>query len=560
MITIMSMTSNVRYLFLLAFTSGAVTLGMELSAARLLEPALGNNQIVWAALIGLILLYLAIGAWLGGKLADRFPRQRELDFVITLAALGVALVPALSQPVLRLAVTGLDLFAIELLAGAFVAIFALFSVPGILLGTVSPWVVRLALKDLNQSGQTAGRVYAISTAGSLIGAFAPVLWLIPAYGTRWTFFLLALALLILVCAGSIRHRHRWFPLGGLLLVIALALSGAPWTGARFGPGASIRAAWDDNSSGQILYEDESIYNYIAVRQWGSERHLKLNDGVGIHSVHHPESVLSLGIWDYFLLAPLFTENCESQIASCKAWTDLRNSPPATSHQPLATRDLLLLGLAAGTVSQLYTDIYGPLPITGVELDPQIIEVGQQYFDMNQPNLTAIAADARRWLMQQPENTRWDVVAIDAYRPPYIPFHLTTVEFFALVHAHLQPDGVVAINVGRTANNFALVDALAATLSQVFPSVFAIDEPGPQDDLSNTLLVATAKPITLDAVHRSGDNLPATLPLEFRRFVQETLPRTRLLTPSADGPILTDDHAPVERIVHQIIWEFLKGGG
>lgn len=545
MMKIAIMITNVRYLLLLAFTGGAVTLGMELSAARLLEPAFGNNQIVWATLIGLILFYLAVGAWLGGKLADRFPRQRELDIVVTLAALGVALAPALSTPVLRLAVTGLELFAIELLAGALVAVFALFSVPGVLLGTVSPWVVRLVLQELNQSGQTAGRVYAISTAGSLVGAFAPVLWLIPAYGTRWTFFLLALALLIVVCCGSIRQRWRWLPLGGLLLVITLALLSRP--------GASIRAAWDDSSTGQILYEDESMYNYIAVRRWGSERHLKLNDGIGIHSIHHPDSVLSLGIWDYFLLAPLFTESCASPTTTCERWTNLHHS----QHR---TPKLLLLGLAAGTVSELYTNIYGPLPITGIELDPQIIEVGRRYFGMDQPNLTAIAADGRRWLMQQPDGARWDVVAIDAYRPPYIPFHLTTVEFFALVRAHLQAEGVVVINVGRTASNFALVDALAATLSRVYPAVFAIDEPGPPDNLGNTLLVATAKPITLDAVHRAGDNLPATLPTEFRHFAQEAMVQTRIMTPPPGAPIFTDDHAPVERVVHQLIWDFFTGGG
>src|SRR5690606_27046523 len=131
-------------------------------------------------------------------------------------------------------------------------------------------------------------------------------------------------------------------------------------------------------------------------------------------------LLSQGIWDYFLLAPLF------------------NAPPS-----LATPDdsLLLIGLAAGTVSELYTHIYGPLPITGIELDPQIIEVGQHYFGMNQPNLTAIAADGRAWLAQQPDSAAWSLIAVDAYRPPYIPFHLTTVEFFQLARQHLTEDGV-----------------------------------------------------------------------------------------------------------------------
>jgi spermidine synthase len=516
----------VRSLYLLAFTAGLVTLGMELSAARLLEPAFGNNQIVWAALIGLILLYLAVGAWGGGRLADRFPRRRELDLVATLAAVGVALIPSLSRPVLQMAATGLEAFAPGLLAGALVAVILLFSIPGILLGTVSPWVVRLALADLHQAGQTAGRVSAVATAGSIIGAFLPALWLIPAYGTRWTFYLLALALLVVVTLGAVRERHRWLPLLGLALVLGLVW----WTQ----PGSTIRAAWDDSRTGQLIYEDESRYNYIAVRQWGSERHLKLNDGVGIHSVYHPDSVLSLGIWDYFLLAPFFRPG--------------ENVP----------HNVLLIGLAAGTVSELYTEIYGPVPITGVELDPQILEVGRQYFGLDQPNLTAVAADGRRWLLGQPPDARWDVIAIDAYRPPYIPFHLTTVEFFALVQAHLTDDGVVAINVGRTAQNFALVDALAATLARSFPAIYALDEPGPAGTLGNTLLVATQAPISTKALQANLARLPDTMPTEFRTFAAEALPRVRTLTPAPQVQPFTDDHAPVEQVVHGIIWDFLTG--
>jgi predicted membrane-bound spermidine synthase len=533
----------VRYLYLLTFTAGAVTLGMELSAARLLEPAFGNNQIVWAALIGLILLYLAVGAWLGGRLADRFPRRRELDLTVTLAAVGVALAPTFSTPVLRMAATGLDNFAVGLLAGSLLAVLVLFSIPGILLGTVSPWVVRLALHDLRQSGQIAGRIYAISTAGSLVGTFVPVLWLIPAYGTRWTFYLLALTLLVVVSLGSLHERHRWMPWLGLVLVLGLAIFAQP--------GSAIRATWDDGREGQLIYEDESLYNYIAVRQWGSERHLKLNDGTGIHSVYHPETLLSLGIWDYFLLAPLFSEGARGEGRAAGG-----ESAPTIHNSQFTIHNLLLIGLAAGTISELYTNIYGAIPITGVELDPQIIEVGQHYFGMNQPNLTPIAADGRRWLRQQPADARWDVIAIDAYRPPYIPFHLTTVEFFELVRSHLDAEGVVAINVGRTATNFALVDALAATLAQVFPSVYALDEPGPADNLGNTLLVATMQPTSLAHFAANVSALPETMPMEFRQFAQKASAQAREVVLSLTSPIFTDDRAPVEQVVHRIILDFM----
>lgn len=534
-----------RYLATLVFTAGAVILGMELSAARLLEPAFGNNQIIWAALIGLILLYLSLGAWLGGRLADRYPTRRHLELTLTLAAIGVALAPAFSRPVLRLAALGMSEFAAGLLAGALIAVVLLFSVPGILLGTATPWVLRLAVHELNQTGRIAGRLTAISTAGSLAGTFIPVLWLIPSYGTRWTFYLMSLALLSVLVFGSLRreeHAHRPGPTANHIHRIQRWLPAAAWLGvlglALLTQPGRTPGLLDNETVGQVIYADESLYNTIVVRQWGPERHLKLNEGIGLHSVYHPQMLLSQGIWDYFLLAPLFT------------------APPGV---PSTDDRLLLIGLAAGTVSELYTDIYGPLPITGVELDPQIIEVGQTYFAMNQPNLTPVAADGRAWLMQQPDTATWDIIAVDAYRPPYIPFHLTTVEFFALTYRHLTPDGVLAINIGRTPTNFALVDALAATVGQIYPSVFLLDEPGPPGTLGNTLLVATKSPTTLEQSFAANlANLPSSLPEEFRTFARAAQAVARPASPPPDAPIMTDDHAPVERIVHGIILDFLTG--
>ncbi|MCB0116177.1 MAG: fused MFS/spermidine synthase [Caldilineaceae bacterium] len=521
-----------KYLSLLVFSAGAVTLGVELSAARLLDPWFGNSQIVWAGLIGLILLYLALGSWLGGRLADRFPSLDALLILATLAALGVALIPAVSPPILRLAAQGLATFAPGLLVGTLLAVLLLFSAPVILLGAVTPWAVRLAVTDLRHTGATAGRLSAVATAGSIVGTFLPVLWLIPTFGTRWAFYLLALALLAVTAAGftSPRTRRRGvlLPVIGLILVTALAVVTDP---------ASVRGDIDDGL-GAVVYEDETLYNYISVRQWGTEHHLKLNEGVGIHSVYHPDMLLSRGIWDYFLLAPLF-----------------RNDRP----QPSLEDEVLIIGLAGGTVSELYTHVYGSLPITGVELDPTIIDVGRRYFNMNQPNLTAVAADGRRWLQQQPADRRFDFILVDAYRPPYIPFHLTTVEFFDLVRNHLAEDGVVAINVGRTDRDYALVESMTATLRQVFPSVVIVDEPGPPHELANSLVVATVQPTDVDIFARNVAALPGSLATEFRQFAAESVPRARPGQFTPQTAVFTDDHAPVEQVVHGIIWDFITAG-
>ena len=561
-----------RPLYLLVFTAGLVTLGMELSASRLLEPAFGNSQIVWAAIIGLILLSLAVGAWLGGWLADRYPRRPALELTLTIGAVGVALVPLLSAPVLRLASAGLVDFAPGLLLGALIAVGLLFAIPAVLLGTATPWAVRLAMEErqetqrdtqkvntlssyLSQSpnlqspisnlGQTAGRLSAAATAGSLIGAFLPVLWLIPTFGTRWTFYLLALLLLVVVTLSALHRPHRWIPLTAMLGVLAMALLLQPH---------GVRAAWDDGRSGEIIYEDESAFNYIAVRQWGSERHLKLNDGIGIHSVYHPDALLSQGIWDYFLLAPLFSNTAIERSGNWKLEIGESNSQISSLQSPIS--NLLLIGAAAGTVAGLYTEIYGPVAITGVELDPEILRVGEEYFAAMWPNYTPVAADGRRWLAQQPVEARFDVIAIDAYRPPYIPFHLTTVEFFELVRDHLTDNGIVAVNVGRSDVNYALVDAMSATMQQVFPSVFIVDEPGPPATLANSLVVATKHPTTLAQFEANIAALPDTLPAEFIAFVNTAALHTRQALPPSDAPIFTDDRSQVEQVVHGLIVDFL----
>ncbi|MEZ4663290.1 MAG: fused MFS/spermidine synthase [Caldilineaceae bacterium] len=529
---------EIRYLGSLTFMAGVVALGIEISAARLLEPVFGNNQIIWAALIGMVLFYLATGAWLGGRLADRWPATAYLTTVAGLAAGATAVIPMCSAPILRFAAAGVEQFAPGMLMGALLSILLLFSLPCILLGAIGPWAIRLSLRNLSTTGNLVGRFYALSTAGSILGAFLPALWLIPTFGTRWTFTILALALLCLLVLGNLGRKIMWLPLALLMVILFIAI----FTHAN----SSVRRGWDDGSAGNIIYEDESRYNYIAVRQWGNERHLKLNDGIGIHSVYHPDALLSQGIWDYFLLAPYWRNASSGQ------------GPSPNGSKSSIIHDALVIGLAAGTVSELLTKIYGPIPIVGVELDPQIIEVGRTYFDMNQPNLTPIAADGRYWLAQQPTAAKWDMIAVDAYRPPYIPFHLTTVEFFQLVQTHLNADGVVAINVGRTANNFALVDAMTATLAQVFPTVFVIDEPGPADNLGNSLVVATMQPATLAQFHRNIEAMADDFPAEFRTFAQAAAEQTRQAAIPAQQFILTDDHAPVEQIVHSIILDFFAG--
>jgi len=539
------------YLYLLVFSAGFTTLGVELSASRLLDPWFGNSLIVWAALIGLLLLYLAAGYWLGGRLADRSPQPVTLLRLIAVGALGVGLVPAVSRPVLQLASRGLADFNAGQLAGSMTGILVLFAIPVTLLGCASPFAIRLSIRNVQGSGALAGRISALSTAGSILGSFLPVLLLIPNIGTRRTFATLSIVLLLVILAGFLLLRRRADAVAALSALILVACVGW-WPAGPIKPAAGL------------LFETESAYNYIQVVDAGGvERQLRLNEGEGIHSVYRPQGGLADGIWDYFLLAPAFNR---------------------TPYVPNQVRRVAIIGLAAGTTAKLLTEAYGPIEIDGAELDPAIIAAGRTWFDMNEPNLNAVAADGRWFLAHgstgqsasqrtnEPTNRRigesanqrtdegtgnlrFDLIVIDAYRPPYIPFHLTTVEFFTLARDRLAEDGVLAINVGRTHTDYSLVEAIVATLGQVFPSVYVMDEPDNGSPLGNSLVIATCRPTTL-ADFRA--NLPAFDHPLLAEVTRRAAGQARVLTPPPGTPVFTDDRAPVEQVVHTLVLKYMLG--
>jgi spermidine synthase len=352
----------------------------------------------------------------------------------------------------------------------------------------------------------AGSVYALSTVGSIIGTFLPVLALIPAIGTRSTFLLFSLLLLVTSLVGLARASRR------------LALSYAALLLIVIGLGAFLRGGSIKPIPG-LVYEAESPYNYIQVIRRGQDLYLALNEGQALHSWYNPNAILADGVWDYFLLAPYFAPNTISD----------------------DVRSLAIIGLAGGTVARQYTAVYGPIPIEGVEIDPQIVEIGRRYFDMHAPNLKAVVGDGRYWL--QTVDRRYDVIAIDAYQQPYVPFHLTTVEFFQQVRGHLADNGVAVINSARTPTDFRLVDALASTMAQVFPSVYVIDVPG----TFNSLIVATVRPSRLTDY---ADNVVRLQDPRLLTVAQRAAGHIR--AHHGQGLVFTDDRAPVEHVVDQII--------
>jgi spermidine synthase len=212
----------------------------------------------------------------------------------------------------------------------------------------------------------------------------------------------------------------------------------------------------------------------------------------------------------------------------------------------------VIGLAAGTIARQFTAVYGPVPIDGVEIDPAIVDVGRRYFAMNEPNLDVHVADGRTFM--RTTHGTYDVVAIDAFQQPYIPFQLTTKEFFQEIRAHMSPTGVLVLNTGHTRTDFRLAQAFVNTLSAVFPSVYTFDVP----DTFNTEIVATNSPTNVTTFRDNLTRAPADSLLG--RVAAEVMPVAQVAHPERGGIVFSDDQAPVEQLTDQLILNYIQQGG
>ena len=487
-----------RALAALVFGAGTGTLAVELSASRLLAPYYGSSTIVWANLIGLVLLALSLGYWLGGKLADRRPSGRLLGLLVLAAGCFVALLPFVTAPILGVAAEGLDELAAGAVVGSFFATLVLFAPPVFVLGMVAPFALRLALEGVGNAGEIAGRLYALSTAGSLLGTFLPALVLIPLVGTQRT---LLLSAAVLMLSATTLLGRRWI----FAAAAVAALLGLP-------PGV-VKPA-----QGRILFEEESRYQFVQVVERGDARRLYLNEGVAVHSLYREHTVLTGGVWDTFLVVP-----------------------ELLGRQP---RSLAVLGNAGGTVARAYARFWPRVRIDGVEIDPVVSEAGRRFLGLREnPRLRLVTADARPFLRRA--DRHYDMVFVDAYHQPYVPFYLATREFFELVRSRLSPGGLVALNVATVPGDTRLRDELAATLAAVFPEVRVW--PALR---FNHIVVGLDRPADLGAPSL-GEPLRPLAELLVRDLGPPIAP--------ASEP-WTDDRAPVEWVTDQMILGSAARGG
>jgi spermidine synthase len=484
------------------FITGASALATEIAASRLVAPYFGSSTAVWANVIGLILLFLAVGYVLGGRLADRHPERGLLALLVVVAAACVAATPFAAHPILRTALAAFDSVSVVTVVGSFVGVLALFAVPVTLLGAVSPFAIRLSLEDVSQAGTVAGRLYALSTAGSIFGTFAAALLGIPLIGTQRTLELTAVAL---AATAPLLLGKRWLvaPAAAALLLVI--------------PAGSVKAG------AGVLYETESPYQYIRVVDEGDgSRVLELNEGVVRHSLWRRGTVLTGGYWDLFLVVP-----------------QLLGRRPG---------EMLVVGNSGGTIARAFGRFYPDVSIDGVEIDRKVSEVGRRYFGLrDNPRLRVVTGDGRVYL--ELTQKRYDLIVVDAYRQPYIPFQLATREFFELARRHLRPGGALALNVAAGPGGGGLSRAIGSTVLAAFPQAWRW-----RAMKYNHLLLGLDSPTARGTlISRAQGVAPALRPLL-------PLLARRLDPVHAVAEPLTDDRAPVEWLTDELILAQVRRGG
>jgi spermidine synthase len=524
------------------FVSGAVLLGLEIAASRVLAPFFGNSLFVWGALIGVVLAGLSVGYWAGGALADRLPATRLLLAVMALGGGLVLLVPYADGHVLEWVVE----WDPGPRANPLIAAIALFGLPSIVFASVTPIAVRLVARSVASVGRTAGRLFAISTAGSIAGTFATAFFLIPEFGTNQLLALAATAMFGAVGLVSLVERAAL----GLVIGIAAAVgAGAASVSLAPDQGRTLEGVaarnWspvyrgrDEISGGsgidfasqgyKVVFEKDTRYHHLAVVDDQDSRYLRF------------DSSFQSGM---FLDRPYATRFDYSEYFQL-----------ALAYRP-TIRNVLFIGVGGGSaLKRLWRD-FPDLEIQAVEIDPVVVDVAYEYFEMpRSPRLQVEVEDGRRFLTE--DDRRWDAIMIDAYYSDSIPFHLTTQEFLQLVQSRLRPGGLVISNVigSIRGTGSELFRSFYRTYRTVFPTVLvhpvvsqgevALDDRA----LRNIMLLATegaapAKPFLQSRARELRQDFPrgADLTTAIRS-------RRDIFIPTRDVPTLTDDYAPTDSLL------------
>jgi spermidine synthase len=522
------------------FLAGGALLSLEIASSRVMAPYFGNSLFVWGALIGVVLAGLSVGYWVGGVVADRWATTPVLVGVLGLSALLVLAIPFVDGWILEQVVSwnpGPRMNPV-------VATIAIFGAPSVVLGTVSPIAVKLLARSLERLGRTAGRLFAVSTAGSIAGTFATAFFLIPELGTDQ--LIATLAVVLLLAAAAVALVERLILASVLSLVVAAASFGAvvslaPDQGGivaasqlqNWSPVYRQRANEDRTGApteGQegyeLRYAKDSRYHRIAVVDDTDSRYLRFDSSFQSGMYLDDPYKTRFEYSDYLHLG--LTYNADA-------------------------RNVLFIGLGGGSGPKRMWRDFPAVRFDAVELDPDVVDVAYRFFELpRDERLNVEVEDGRRYLVQN--EGPWDVIVVDAFYSDSIPFHLATREFLELARSRLAPGGVVVTNIiGSTGGSDSrLLRSMLRTYRTVFPTV-AVHPVRVEGDtnlggIRNVIFVAGegAAPSTQFLIERWN---------EVRRQAPGAPDLTTAIRDRADRPIptndvpgLTDDYAPTDALL------------
>lgn len=492
-----------------AFVSGFVTMALQMLLGRTFIPYFGGTIYTWGALISVFLIGMTAGFFMGGKLADKVPSARLLAGFFLLSSVLVIAVPVYGETAINLILDEIT----DSRYGAIAASLLFACLPAGLLAAVSPFCVRLLLDRRDHSGTISGRLSGLSTTGSIVGTLGTSFFLIPTVGTKAIFgglAVLAAAMGVLFLfvgtanGRTSRHRRTAALLVSLFVGSALLATGEPATADN--PSLLMR-------KDGLLEKVESEYNTIFVEKRGSLVFMAF----GYRANRYTESVIDL-------LRPAELPVIYTRYMST-----------AVLYHTGPIKRIALVGLGGGRTISYLIDHLADAQADVAELDPAVIKLAKEYFGVDSTDRLHIhARDGRVFLMRSKE--RYDLVLLDAYRGPFVPFHLTTQEFYQLVKARLAPGGVVAQNVEPTTMFF---DSAYKTMQSVFDNIDAYRGG------NNIVLIGYSGPkLTTEELQRratlADDKLRLRYPMsELIKARQDELPI------ASDAKLLTDDFAPVE---------------
>jgi spermidine synthase len=491
------------------FISGAVLMGLEIVGSRVLAPYFGSSIFVWGSLISVVMTALSIGYYWGGWLSAREPSYGKLLLLLLIPGIVIFFLP-FAYPAINEWIAMMDL-GVRL--SPLIACSALFLLPGIFIGTISPYVIRLAATQLHTVGSTAGTLYAVSTCGSIVGTLLTAFYLIPVLGVSNIIHALGITLVCLSLLILPLIRLNRVSVARAVATVSVLFG---WVSLGWSP-----VAW-----AKTLMQKDTFYHRIRIEEDDEARYMYFDRTLQSAMTLKDPTALRLIYSRYTSLGFTFRADAKK---------------------------MLLIGLGGGSIPKKLNKEFPNLEIDAVELDPEVIKIAKDHFNIKESKQLRLHAQDGRLFLTRTQN-QYDIIMLDAYFTDAMPFHLATKQFFELAQKKLTPNGVIVANLisAVTGPSGKIARAFARTLRQVYPQTYLFASRRPDnvslDTIQNVIVIATRdkQRVDIKEIVKRANALDKGL---FPDPVQDIAVAYYDRQLPEDVPILTDDYAPTDNLLN-----------